>query len=77
MPYGYYILIRYISAITFGIMAYDYYCQKQKKMYVIALCLALLFQPLLKIPLGRDVWNFVDIIVATFLIYLFLREKHI
>ena len=26
MPYGYYILIRYISAIAFGVMAYDYYC---------------------------------------------------
>lgn len=77
MPYGYYILIRYISAIAFGVMAYDNYCQKQKKMYVITLCLALLFQPLLKIPLGRDIWNFVDIIVATFLTYLFLRKKHV
>ena len=31
MPYGYYILIRYISAIAFGVMAYDYYYQKQKE----------------------------------------------
>ena len=75
MPYGDYILIRYISAIVFGVMAYDYYCQKQKKMYVVTLSLALLFQPLIKLPLGRDIWNLVDIVVAAFLIYLFLRKN--
>ena len=62
MPYGYYILIRYISAIAFGVMAYDYYYQKQKKMYVITLSLALLFQPLIKLPLGRDIWNLISIL---------------
>ncbi len=75
MPYGYYILIRYISAIVFGIMAYDYYCQKQKTMFVITLGLTLLFQPFIRIPLGRDVWNVVDVIVAVYLIYLFLKKK--
>lgn len=77
MPYGYYILIRYISAIAFGVMAYDYYYQKQKKMYVITLSLALLFQPLIKLPLGRDIWYFVDIVTAIFLIYLFLSKKQV
>lgn len=75
MPYGYYILIRYISAIVFAIMAYDYYCQKQKKMFIITLSLTLLFQPFIRISLGRDVWNVVDVIVAIFLIYLFLKKK--
>ena len=77
MPYGYYILIRYISAITFGVMAYGYYFQKQKKMYITTLSLALLFQPLIKLPLGRDIWNFVDIVTAIFLIYLFLSKKQV
>lgn len=75
MPYGYYILIRYISAIAFGVMAYDYYYQKQKKMYVITLSLALLFQPLIKLPLGRDIWNFVDIVTAIFFDLLVFVEK--
>ena len=75
MPYGYYILIRYISAIAFGVMAYDYYYQK--KMYVVTLSLALLFQPLIKLPLGRDIWNFVDIVTAIFLIYLFFIKKQV
>ena len=29
MPYGYYILVRYISTIVFGVMAYDYFHKKQ------------------------------------------------
>ncbi len=76
LPYGCYILIRYISAIVFGIMAYDYYCQKQQKMYIITLGLTLLFQPFIRIPLGRDVWNVVDVITAIFLIYLFFKKKY-
>lgn len=76
MPYGYYILIRYISAIVFAIMAYDYYCQKQKELFIITLGLTLLFQPFIRIPLGRDVWNVVDVIVAIFLIFLFLKKKN-
>ena len=35
----------------------------------------LLFQPIMKVPLGRDIWNVVDIIVAIFLIYLCLHNK--
>ena len=77
IPYGYYILIRCKSAIAFGVMTYNYFQKKQRKMYIITLSLALLFQPLMKIPLGREVWNFVDIIVAAFLIYLFLKAKHV
>lgn len=76
MPYGYYILVRYISTVVFGVMAYDYFHIKQKRLYVITLSLALLFQPILKIPLGREIWNLVDVVVAIFLIYLSLREKH-
>ena len=75
MPYGYYILIRYISTIIFGVMAYGYFHNKQKKLYVITLSLALLFQPFFKIPLGREIWNLIDIVVAIFLFYLYIREK--
>lgn len=48
---------------------------KNKKMYVVTLSLALLFQPLIKIPLGRSIWVGIDIVVAAFLIYLFLRKN--
>ena len=35
--------------------------------------LAVLFQPIIKIPLGRAVWNVVDVAVAIGLIVLLLK----
>ena len=29
-----------------------------------------------KLPLGREVWNIVDIVTAVFLIYLYLKEMY-
>ncbi len=45
-------------------------------MYIITLGLTLLFQPFIRIPLGRDVWNVVDVITAIFLIYMFFKKKY-
>lgn len=73
MPYGYYILVRYGSAIVFGIMAYQYYLDKKENLALTWGALAVLFQPLIKIHLGRTIWNIVDIIVA---IVLFLMILH-
>ena len=75
MPYGYYMLIRYVATILFGVMVYDYFQNRQKGLYITCLALALLFQPILKIPFGREVWNLIDVIVAIFLLWLFFRKK--
>jgi len=74
MPYGYYILIRYISTVIFGFMAYKYYKNKKNELCITFIILALLFQPFVKIPLGRKIWNIIDVAVATFLTILFLIE---
>ena len=76
MPYGYFILIRYVSTIFFGIMAYNSYLEKQNELCIACVGLSVLFQPIFKLPLGREVWNLVDVIVAAFLIYLFWKEKY-
>lgn len=76
MPYGYFILIRYVSTIFFGIMAYNSYLEKQNELCIACVGLSILFQPILKLPLRREVWNLVDVIVAAFLIYLFWKEKY-
>lgn len=76
MPYGYYVLIRYGSAIVFGIMAYQYYLEKKENLALIWGALAVLFQPLIKIPLGRTMWNIVDIIVAIALFLIILRTHN-
>ena len=75
MPYGYFMLVRFVAMVAFGVLAYQYY--KNRK--TIAACtfgvLALLFQPFYKIVLGRALWNIVDVVVAILLIALFFLEK--
>lgn len=74
MPYGYFQLVRFVAMIVFGLMAYRcYQNQKMVATWVFG-ALALLFQPIYKIALGRVVWNVVDVIVAIFLIILFVFE---
>ncbi|UGU16752.1 hypothetical protein LS482_02505 [Sinomicrobium kalidii] len=68
MPYGYYQLVRFVAFIGFSILTYqDYQQGKQTEMFIYGV-LALLFQPFLKIALGRELWNIVDVIVGIGLI---------
>ena len=70
MPYGYYTLVRFASMIIFGCMAYGFYKEEKMPFCIIAGSLALLFQPFVKIVLGRAMWNIVDVIVAIGLVIL-------
>ncbi len=75
MPYGYFMIVRLVATIAFGLMAYKYYTsQKMPAAYTFGL-LALLFQPIYKIALGRVVWNVIDVIVALLLIGLYFLER--
>jgi hypothetical protein len=75
MPYGYFMLVRFISCISFIYFAYQHYQQQNKNLMFIFGALALLFQPFFKISLGRTVWNIVDVAVAIFLLVLVFTNK--
>ena len=75
MPYGYYQVVRFVSMIAFAVMAYRYWNQEKKGLAVTFGALALLFQPFLKVALGRTMWNIVDVIVAVGLLLLVLLNK--
>lgn len=68
MPYGYYQLVRFIAMISFGYLAFKAHDIKDETFAFIYVALAILFQPIFKISLGRDIWNIVDVIVAVGLI---------
>lgn len=70
MPYGFYTLVRFVSMCVFAYMAYGYFKSGKEGLGFTFGALALLFQPFIKIVLGRGVWNFVDVAVAIGLIYL-------
>ncbi len=75
MPYGFYQLVRFIAMVIFAVLAYIYWIKDSKPLAVTFGALALLFQPFLKIVLGRVMWNIVDVLVALGVIILFFYER--
>lgn len=68
MPYGYYQLIRFLAMIGFGILAYKANHKSNLTVMITYVILAILFQPIIKIALGRLIWNVLDVIVAVGLV---------
>ena len=64
LPYGYYQAVRFFALVGFALLAYFSFQNKQNTATIIYIGLAILFQPLIKIALGRTIWNIVDVIVA-------------
>lgn len=78
MPYGFYQLVRFTSACAFAYLSFDYFKANNEKLGFMFAALALLFQPFLKIALGRTLWNVVDVAVAILLIFIVFHagRKH-
>jgi len=76
MPYGFYQLVRFIALIGFAFLAYQSHKKAKQTEMIIYGSLALLFQPFLKLSLGRELWNIVDVIVGIGLIISFIWERH-
>ena len=74
MPYGYFMLVRFVTTVAFSWLAYRYYKNNKVAATWIFGVLVLLFQPFYKIALGRTVWNVIDVIVAILMIALFVME---
>jgi len=74
MPYGYYQLVRFIGMISFAFLAIQAH-GKNQTWFVIWVASSVLINPIIKISLGRELWNVVDVIWAAVLVYLFFSEK--
>ncbi len=76
MPYGYFQLVRFAALIGFAILAYMSNEQGRQTETIIYVCLGLLFQPFIKIALGRQLWNIIDVLVGIGLIVsIFIRPN--
>jgi hypothetical protein len=64
MPYGYYQFVRFFSMSYFLYQGIELNNLGRKNLSYIYFLLALLFQPFFKIALGRELWNFVDVVVG-------------
>lgn len=64
MPYGFFQFVRFSAMVGFAFLAYQASEKEDKTQMILYLGLAILFQPLIKISLGRTIWNIVDVIVG-------------
>ncbi|MBK7637401.1 MAG: hypothetical protein IPJ13_26285 [Saprospiraceae bacterium] len=74
MPYGYFQLVRFLAMMIFSYFGYIAYKEKKENLAFVYFGLAILFQPIIKIALGRTIWNMVDVVVGIWLIYLVYTE---
>ena len=75
MPYGYFQFVRFAGLIGFLMLAYQSYENNQQTLVIGYICLAILFQPFVKLSLGRVVWNIVDVVVGILLIMSIFTPK--
>ena len=67
-PYGFFTLLRFVVFTTTSYVAWMAYEQQKEKWVWIFGFLAVLFNPFIVIHLNRELWSFIDIIVAVFMI---------
>lgn len=75
MPYGYYQLVRFAAMIGFAYLAYKTNEEDNKTEAILFVVLAILFQPFVKIALGRIIWNIVDVVVGIGLIISLIGDR--
>jgi asparagine N-glycosylation enzyme membrane subunit Stt3 len=67
--------VRFAAMVGFTYLGYYAKEQNRKNEVFIYIVLALLFQPFIKIALGRIIWNIVDLITGVGLLILAISDK--
>jgi predicted membrane protein len=75
MPYGYYQLVRWAALVGFSLLAFHAHEKNKEQEMIIYIALAILFQPLFKIALGRLIWNFMDAIAGIYLLHSIKKQE--
>ena len=65
-------MVRVLSMVGFGILALSANEDKERWIYI---TLCMLFQPFIKVALGRVLWNVVDVVVAIGLLISIKSDK--
>lgn len=75
MPYGFYQFVRFVAMAAFAYLAFSANEQSNKNEVFAYLALAILFQPFMKIALGRTIWNIIDVVVGVSLLLSLITTK--
>ena len=71
LPYGYFTILRIFGCLVFILQLINIPKTKRHSRnseFVICIVLIILFQPILRLPLGRLIWNIVDVSTAIWLL---------
>ena len=74
-PYGFYTLLRLAVTVVACCWAYKFFNANKKGMAIIAVAVAVLFQPVIKIVMDRATWSVIDLVLGIALIILVLKRK--
>lgn len=72
--YGFYQFVRFFGMIGFGILAYNEY-EKNTNLFLIWISSLILINPFVKVVLGREIWDIVDIVWVIIIIYSLVKKK--
>jgi hypothetical protein len=75
MPYGYFQFVRWAALVGFALLAFDASDKNRQQEMIIYIGLAVLFQPVFKISIGRLLWNMVDVVVGVGLLFTLKSKK--
>ena len=75
LPYGFYSIVRVSTTTISGYFAYNYFTRNKLELAITFTIITLLFQPLVKIALGRDIWVVVDVLVAILFLVIARKKK--
>jgi len=76
MPYSYFQLVRFAGLAGFAWLAYKDSFKTDKSLMILWAVSALLINPIFKVPLGRHVWNIVDVVWVAILLVTVLFEEN-
>lgn len=68
LPYGYYMFLRLVACGVFAFAAYISFTKRGRVLPYIYACLALLFNPIIKVHLPKEAWTVVDLASAALLL---------
>ncbi len=69
-------MVRFMAMGVFAWKAFTFSKEHNETMTFCFLLLALLFQPFVKISIGRILWNIIDIVVSVYLIVNYIKEMN-
>ncbi|MBK6544277.1 MAG: hypothetical protein IPG12_03205 [Saprospiraceae bacterium] len=75
MPYGYFQLVRSLGMLGFALFAYESYKNNKIEWMIFWIASSIVINPIIKVALGRIIWNIVDIIWAGVLLYSLVISK--